>query len=64
MRLTYSFRDLETLSNHELHQLYTDLLESLREDVLSPQESQQAKALLGNIRLLLNRRIRHSRPCP
>lgn len=57
MRLTYSFRDLETLSIHELHQLYADLLELLRHDDLVPEEHQQIQAIAGNIRFVLNRRL-------
>lgn len=57
MRLTFSFRDLETLSTHELHQLYADLLEILRHDELAPQERKQAQALAGSIRFVLNRRL-------
>lgn len=57
MRLTYSFRDLATLSTHELHQLYADLLELMRHDDLAPEEHQQIQAIAGNIRFVLNRRL-------
>lgn len=57
MRLTLSLRELETLSTHELHQLYADLLEFLRHDELAPHERQQGQALAGNIRVTLNRRM-------
>lgn len=64
MRLTYSFRDLETLSTHELHQLYADLLEILRHDDLTPEERQQTQAIAGNIRLVLHRRAYQPKPMP